>query len=80
MGMFWRCVLVVLGSLTAGVVLFAGSFVVLDFIWTHLVVRNPKDIGLGDGVMVVGGGLIVGCTLGIGSFAYSLYKFWPRAR
>jgi len=34
--------------------------VATDFVWTHFVVSNPKDIGLGDGVMVVGVGFVVG--------------------
>jgi hypothetical protein len=54
------------------------SFVGLDFVWTHFVVTDPKQIGLGDGVMVVGGGFLIGCTLGIGALVLVLYRFWPR--
>jgi hypothetical protein len=70
--------LVIASSLVTGGILFVSSFIAMDFIWTHLVVRNPKDIGLGDGVMVVGGGFIIGCTLGISGIAFVIYKFWPR--
>jgi len=37
-----------------------SCFVAMDFVWTHFVVLNPKDIGLGNGVMVVGGEFVVG--------------------
>ena len=45
--------------------MFVSSFVTLDFVWTHFVVPNPKDVGLGDGVAVVGGGFVIGCVLGL---------------
>jgi hypothetical protein len=75
---FAKCALVIACSLVTGGILFVSSFVAIDFVWTHLVVPNPKDIGLGDGVMVVGGGLIIGCVLGISGIVFVLYKFWPR--
>jgi len=75
---FGRYAVVIVGSLLTAAILFVGSFLVIDFVWTHLVVPNPKDVGLGDGVMVVGGGFIIGCTLGVAGIAVVLYKFWPR--
>jgi len=75
---FGSYALVIIGSLATGAALFVGSFVALDFVWRHFVVPNPKDVGLGDGVMVVGGGFIIGCTLGVAGLAMVLYKFWPR--
>jgi hypothetical protein len=75
---FAKCALVITCSLVTGGILFVSSFVATDFVWTHLVVPNPKDIGLGDGVMVVGGGFIIGCVLGISGIVFVLYKFWPR--
>jgi hypothetical protein len=75
---FGRYALVIVGSLVTGAALFVSSFVAMDFVWTHLVVPNPKDIGLGDGVMVVGGGFVMGCTLGVSGLVMVLYKFWPR--
>ena len=77
MNLYCRYVLVIAGSLAAGAALFVLSFVVLDFVWTHLVVTDPKQIGLGDGVMVVGGGLIIGSTVGLSALVFVLYKFWP---
>ncbi|MFZ1931416.1 MAG: hypothetical protein WA261_09925 [Candidatus Sulfotelmatobacter sp.] len=66
-----------MGSLAAGVMLFVLSFAVLDFVWTHVIVTDPKQIGLGDGVIVVGGGFVIGCTLGLGALVFVLYRFWP---
>jgi hypothetical protein len=57
--------------------LFVLSFAVLDFVWTHVIVTDPKQIGLGDGVIVVGGGFVIGCTLGLGALVFVLYRFWP---
>ena len=62
---FGRYALVIFGSLLTGAALFVSGFVAMDFVWTHFVVPNPKEIGLGDGVMVVGGGFVIGCTLGV---------------
>ncbi len=78
MNLFGRYALVIVGSLAAGTALFVLSFVVLDFVWTHLVVTDPKQIGLGDGVVVVGGGFVIGCTLGLAALVLVLYRFWPR--
>jgi hypothetical protein len=75
---FWSYTRVILFSLLVGTVLFAGSFIAVDFLWTHVVVTNRQDIGLGDGVMVVGGGFIMGCTVGVAGFLWVLRKFWPR--
>jgi hypothetical protein len=75
---FGRYALVIAGSLATGAALFVSSFVAMDFVWTHIVVSNPKEIGLGDGVMVVGGGFVIGCTLGVAGLVLVLYKFWPR--
>jgi len=75
---FGKYALVIVGSLVTGGTLFVSSFVVMDFVWTHFVVPNPKDIGLGDGVLVVGGGFVIGCTLGLAGLMFVLYKFWPR--
>jgi hypothetical protein len=72
-----KYVLVIAGSLLVGIFLFVSSFVVMDFAWTHFVVPNPKDTGLGDGVVVVGGGFIIGCILGVSGIVFTLYKFWP---
>ena len=40
---FGRYALVIIGSLLTGAALFIGSFVALDFVWTHIVVPNPKE-------------------------------------
>ena len=73
-----KCALVIVSSLATGAALFVGSFISLDFVWTHLVVTNRKEIGLGDGVIVVGGGFVVGTTLGLLGISLVLYRFWPR--
>jgi hypothetical protein len=57
---FSKYAFVIVDSLVTGAALFVSSFVAVDFIWTHFVVPNPRDIGLGDGVVVVGGGFIIG--------------------
>jgi hypothetical protein len=75
---FGRYARVIVGSLATGAALFVASFVAIDFVWTHFVVPNSKDVGLGDGVMVVGSGFVIGCTVGVAGLAIVLYKFWPR--
>jgi len=56
---FGRYALVIAGSLATGAALFVSGFVAMDFVWAHIVVSKPKEIGLGDGVMVVGGGFVI---------------------
>ncbi|HTS06207.1 MAG TPA: hypothetical protein VMP68_11550 [Candidatus Eisenbacteria bacterium] len=73
-----RYAVVIVGAVLTGVVLFFLTFVLLDFVWTHLVVTNPNEVDLGDGIMVVGGGFVIGSTVGLGGIALVLYKFWPR--
>jgi hypothetical protein len=73
-----RYALVIASSFLVGAILFVASFVAMDFVWTHFVVTNPKDIGLGDGVMVVGGGFLIGTTLGLVGLGFTLYRYWPR--
>jgi hypothetical protein len=75
---FSKYAFVIVDSLVTGAALFVSSFVAVDFIWTHFVVPNPRDIGLGDGVVVVGGGFIIGCTLGVTGLVVFVYRFWPR--
>ncbi len=75
---FGKYALVIIGSLLTGVFLFVGSFVAMDFVWTRFVVHNRKNIGLGDGVMVVGCGFLVGCSAGVAGLVAVLYRFWPR--
>ncbi len=48
----------------------------MDFACTYLV--KPKNVTAGDGVMVIGGGFLLGSTLGIAGAAFMLYRFWPR--
>lgn len=75
---FSKYALIIVGSIATGATLFVSSFLAMGFVWTHFVVRNPEDIGLGDGVMVVGGGFVIGCTSGVAGLAVALRKFWPR--
>jgi hypothetical protein len=73
-----KCAVVVGSSLVTGVALFVGGFVAMDFVWTHFVVTNPKELSIGDGVVVIGGGLVAGTTLGLLGIAVVFYRFWPR--
>jgi hypothetical protein len=73
-----RYILVFTSALLVGAALFVGSFVAMDFGWTHFVVTDPGKIGLGDGVMVVGGGFVLGATLGLAGLIFMLYTYWPR--
>ena len=68
--------LVIASSLLFGAVLFVASFLVMDFGCTHLV--KPENIGLGEGVIVVGVGFLLGSTLGLAGAGFVLYRFWPR--
>jgi hypothetical protein len=73
-----RYTLVTASALAVGSALFVLSFVCVDFVWIHLVVLDPKQIGLGDGVMVVGGGFVLGCSLGLAGLIFVLLRFWPE--
>ena len=57
--------------------LFVFGFVGLDFVWTHFVVTDPKQIDLGDGVMAVGGGFFLSCALGLAGLVFVLFRFRP---
>jgi hypothetical protein len=70
--------LVITSALAASAGLFVASFAVLDFIWTHFVLSNAKEINPADGVVVIGGGFLLGAILGVTGFGLVLYKFWPR--
>ena len=70
--------LVIASALAASVGLFVASFALLDFIWTHFVLSNAKEVSPADGVVVIGGGFLLGATLGVTGFGLVLYKFWPR--
>jgi len=65
-------------SLLTGAAVFAASFFVWDFVWMHLVVTNTAQIGLGDGVMVIGGSFLTGTALGLAAMIFVLYRYWPR--
>lgn len=66
------------GSLLTGAAVFIAGFFVWEFVWTHLVVADPSQIGLGDGVVVVGGGFLIGLTLGLAAMIFILYRYWPK--
>jgi hypothetical protein len=44
-----------------------------------LVIGN-REAHLGDGVVVVGGGFLIGATFGILAIGFVLYRFWPTRR
>ena len=58
-----RYVLMILGALVVGVSLFFGSYFVVDLVWTHLVVTNPRDLSDAHGVVVVLGWLALETSL-----------------
>ena len=74
---FGKYALVITGSFLVGASLFIASFIVMDFGWAHFVVTDPKMFSLGDGVVVVGGGFVIGTTLGLAGLFFVLYRFWP---
>jgi uncharacterized membrane protein YidH (DUF202 family) len=74
----FRYALVIIGSFVTGATLFVSSFAVVDFVWTYIVVSNRKNAHLGNGVMVVGGGFLIACMVGIAGAAVIVYRFWPR--
>jgi hypothetical protein len=41
------------------------------------VITNPAEVSSADGVVVIGGGFVIGTTLGLSGFAFVLYRFWP---
>ena len=65
------------GSLLTAVVVFVASFFASEFLWTHLVATDRSQIGLGDGVAVVGGGFLICITLGLATMILILYRYWP---
>lgn len=65
------------GSLLTGAVVFVATFFVWDFVWTHFVVADRAQIGLGDGVVVIGGTFLTG-TVGLAAMIFILYRYWPR--
>jgi hypothetical protein len=67
--------LVITSSLFCGAFLFSASFVLMDFGWRYLV--KPENVTPGDGVMVIGGGFLLGSTLGVAGAAFMLYRYWP---
>jgi hypothetical protein len=71
---------VILGSLAVGIALFVASFFLMDFVWTHIVVRDSREYGIFDGVVVIGGGLVVGMSTGVAGLVYVLNRFWPTER
>ena len=75
-----RYVLVVTGALVASAGLFVATFALLDFVWTHFVLSNPKEASAADGVVVIGGGYLLGSIFGVTTLGVVLYRFWPRKR
>ena len=78
MKVFGKYALVVTSSLLVGGAIFASSFVVMDFAWTHFVVTDSEKLSIGDGVVVVGGGFVFGLVFGLAGLVFVLYRFWPR--
>lgn len=69
-----------MGSLVIAAAVFVASYFVWDFAWMHLVVSDPEQIGLGDGVMVIGGSFLTGITLGLAAMVWILYRYAPRTK
>lgn len=73
-----RYILVIVGSLLIGASLFVLSFLSLDWVWTRFVVGNPENFSKADGVVVIGGGLVLGTILGVSGLVSVLFLFWPE--
>ncbi len=73
-----RHILVITSAVLVGAALFVGSFVAMDFEWIHFVLTDPQKVGIGDGVVVVGGGFVFGTTLGLAGLIFVLCRYWPR--
>src|SRR5580704_10990107 len=69
---------VMASSFFVGGAIFVLSFVIMDFVWTHFVVTDLQKLGIGDGVVVVGGGFVFGLVFGLAGLVLVLYRFWPR--
>jgi hypothetical protein len=70
--------LAIASSLVVAVGIFYASAFVMDFLWRHVVVKNPENFGLGDGVVVVAGWFIFGTIFGLAGLILMLRRFWPR--
>lgn len=68
--------LVISSALFCGAFLFSATFVLIDVGCRYLV--KPENVSPGDGVLVIGGGFLLGSTVGIAGAAFMLYRFWPR--
>jgi hypothetical protein len=66
------------GSLLTGAAVFVACYFVWDFAWTHFVVTDPAQTGLGDGVVVIGGTFLTGTVLGLAAMIFVLCRYWPR--
>ena len=73
-----RAFIVILGSLLVGSVLFVIGFKALELIWMYFVVGDPKQTSAADGVVVIGGGFLIGCAVGVSGLVLFLARFWPR--
>lgn len=78
MKVFGKYALVIGSSLVVGVGIFYATAFVMDFLWRHVVVKNPENFGLGDGVVVVAGWFIFGTIFGLAGLILTLHRFWPR--
>jgi hypothetical protein len=75
---YCKYALLIGSSIVVGLGIFFGTAFVVDFLWRHLVVRNPENFGLGDGVVIVAAWLLFGSILGLVGLILMLRRFWPR--
>jgi hypothetical protein len=75
---FCKYALVIGSSILVGIAIFFGTAFVVDFLWRHLVVRNPENFGLGDGVVIVAAWWLFGTIFGLAGLILMLRQFWPR--
>ena len=75
---FCKYALVIGSSILVGLAIFFGTAFVVDFLWRHLVIRNPENFGLGDGVVIVAAWWLFGTIFGFTGLVLMLRRFWPH--
>jgi hypothetical protein len=62
----------------AAVLLLVASFFALDFVYLHFVVADPREVTVGDGLLVLVYSLLLGGGLVMCGFWCTAYWLWPK--